>query len=200
MGAYRSFATLCAGLALMLAGCLPVTTTSPVGTSTGLGADLALIGTWMPVPEKDSQPDAPGYFHFFRAEDGTLMALLVSTGSDKKTGEWSLYRMTSATLGGRHFLNVRAVSDNGRAAKDADLGNIPILYRIDVHGRLSLYLIGEDKAKQAIADGAIDGTAGEGHGGDAVLTASAEKLDAYLASDDGAGLFTEKLVTLKKAD
>lgn len=200
----RSLAILCAGLALILAGCLPVTTTAPVGTTVGLGADPALIGTWMPVPDKDgdkdSNGDAPGYFHFLKADDGTLTALLVSTGNAKKTGEWSLYHVTTASLGGRHFMNVRIVSDNGKADKDGELGNIPVLYRIDDDGQLSLYLIDEDKAKAAIADGKIDGTIGKGSSGDAVMTASPETLDAFIASDDGATLFTEKLVTLRRAE
>ena len=35
------------GCSLLLAGCLPVTSTTPVGTTAGLGADEALYGTWI---------------------------------------------------------------------------------------------------------------------------------------------------------
>ncbi len=199
MKPFRSFAPLCAALALMLAGCLPVTTKSPVGTTVGLGADPALIGTWMPVPDKDTDDGAPGYFHFFRNEDGTLAALLVSTGNAKKTGEWSLYRITTARIGGRDYMNVRAVSDNGKTTTDSDLGNIPINYRLDDDGTLSLYLIDEDAAKAAIASGAIEGEAGKDKSGDAVLTASPEKLDAFLASEAGQALFRRKLAVLRRA-
>ena len=171
-----------------------------MGTTTGLGADPALIGTWTPVADKASE-GAPGYFHILKAEDGTLTALLVSTGSEKKTGEWSLYHATTATLGGHGYLNAQPVSENGKTEKtDETAANIPILYRVGPHGRLSLYLINEDAAKKAVADGEIDGTVEPGNMGDVVLTASPDKLDAFLASDAGAALFTEKLVTLKKVE
>ena len=58
---------------------------------------------------------------------------------------------------------------------------------------------GEEAAKAAIASGAIAGTVADGKLGDVELTATPQKLDAFLASEKGAALFTEKLVTLKRA-
>ena len=60
-------------------------------------------------------------------------------------------------------------------------------------------LLGEEAAKAAIASGAIAGTVADGKLGDVELTATPQKLDASLAREKGAALFTEKLVTLKRA-
>lgn len=201
MKAFRTLTILCAGLGLLLTGCLPVTSKAPVGTTVGQGTDPALIGTWRPVPGKGKKDEngPPGYFHLIADRDGTVTALLVSTGeAAKKNGEWSLYRVASATLGGHHYLNVQIVGDNGKPSKDPD-ANIPVLYRFGPHGRLMLYLMSEKGATAAIHSGAIEGRVDEGKYGDVQLTATPEKLDAFLASDQGAALFTEKLVTLKKA-
>ena len=201
MSRFGSLTVLSAGLALMLAGCLPVTSKAPVGTTVRQSADPALIGTWRPVAEKTKTKDngPPGYFHLIAAKDGTITALLVSTGAAaKKNGEWSLYRAAGATLGGHHYLNVQIVSDDGTPAKDAN-ANIPVLYRFGKDGKLTLYLLGEEATKAAIASGAIAGTVADGKLGDVELTATPQKLDAFLASEKGAALFTEKLVTLKRA-
>lgn len=200
MRAFRSLTFLCAGLSLLLTGCLPVTSKAPVGTTVGQTVAPALIGTWRPVPEKGKKDESrpPGYFHLIADRDGTITALLVSTGdAARKTGEWSRYRVTNATLGGHHYLNVQIVSDNGKPSKDPD-ANIPVLYRFGQHGRLTLYLMNEKGAKTAIQSGAIAGTVTEGKYGDVQLTAPPDKLDAFLASDQGAALFSEKLVTLRK--
>ncbi len=92
----------------------------------------------------------------------------------------------------------RSSSEDGTPAKDPD-ANIPILYRFGRDGTLTLYLMGEKSATAAIASGAIAGTIATGKSGDVQLTAPPDKLDAFLASDEGAALFSEKLVTLKKA-
>ena len=178
--------------ALLAASCLPVTSKSPVGTTVGLGADPLLLGTW-----KSTGKDAPGYFHFLRAENGTLTVLTVMPASPKGDSEWSRYTATTATLGARHFLNAREVSNNGKAA-DAGAPNIPLLYTVDAAGAVALYLIDEAAAKDAIAAGRIEGTIEDGDYGNAVLTAAPGKLDAFFARADGAALFKEKLVVLTK--
>ena len=194
------------GAALLAAACLPVTSKTPVGTTAGLSADPALIGTWKPIPEKkkDGEKDegGPGYIHFLVAKDGTMTALTVSTGkagAEKTEGDWSVFAAGAAALGAYHYLNVRETFENGEPAKDKDALNTPLLYRFDRGGRLTLYLINEKAAKDAIAAGKIEGTVETGDYGDVTITAAADKLDAFFASKDGAALFTEKLVTLRRA-
>ena len=192
--------------ALLAAACLPVTSKTPVGTTAGLGADPALIGTWKVIPDrrKDNAQDGngPGFIHFILAKDGTITALTVSTGKPgdaaKSHGEWSVFAASTAQLGQNRILNVRETSENGEPAKDEDAQNIPVLYRFGRGGKLTLYLIDEKEAKAAIAAGKIEGTVEAGDYGDVALTAPADKLDAFFASDDGAALFKEELIALKR--
>lgn len=186
--------------ALFAASCLPVTTDVPAGTTAGLGGDPALIGTWEVVPDKPDQ-SGPRFVHFVAAKDGPMTVLLVDTGKKNSDGEWSVSSASTATLGGRHYLNVRAVSENGKPAEAADmLRNVPLLYRIDRRGMLRVFLIDEDKAKAAIEAGKIDGRVEPGEFGDVIITAPAVKLDAFIASGDGAALFTQKLLVLKRVE
>lgn len=198
------------GAALLAAACLPVTSKTPVGTTVGLGADPALIGTWKVIPDKrpdkrkDNAQDGnePGFIHFILAKDGTITALTVSSGTAgdaaKSHGEWSVFAATTAQLGQNHILNVHETSENGEASKEEDANNIPILYRFGRGGKLTLYLIDEKQAKAAIAAGKIEGTVEAGDYGDVTLTAPADKLDAFFASEDGAALFKEELIALKR--
>lgn len=194
------------GAALLAAACLPVTSKTPVGTTVGLGADPALLGTWKVIPEKkkDNAQDGngPGFIHFILAKDGTITALTVSTGKPgdaaKTHGEWSVFAATTAQLGQSHILNVHETSENGEASKEEDANNIPILYRFGRGGKLTLYLIDEKQAKAAIAGGKIEGTVEAGDYGDVTLTAPADKLDTFFASEDGAALFKEELIALKR--
>ena len=195
------------GAALLAAACLPVTSKTPVGTTAGLGADPALIGTWKVIPEKKKDAaadDGPGFIHFILAKDGTMTALTVSTGragdAAKTHGEWSVFAASAAQLGQNRFLNVRETSENGEPSKDEDAGNIPVLYRFGRGGKLTLYLIDEKAAKDAIAAGKIEGKVEAGDYGDVALTAPADKLDAFFASKDGAALFKDALITLKRVN
>lgn len=197
---------VCAGLCLLLAGCLPVTTSSPVGSTAGLGADPALIGSWKVIAAKgtaaaEDPSEGPGFVHFLRGEDNRLTAVLIAAGSaaHKTRGDWSVYSISTATLGGRRYLNARAILESGKPAKaeDAD-GNIAMLYRLEAD-RLTIYLMDDDKAKAAIAAGEIEGRVSDGKFGDVTLTATPQALDAYITGA-GAKLFTQKLMVLKKVE
>ena len=186
--------------ALFAASCLPVTTDAPVGTTAGRGADPALIGTWKAVPEKPNQ-GGPQFVHFIAGKDGAMTVLLVDTGKRRSDGEWSVSSASAAVLGGRHYLNVRALSENGKPAEGADAErNVPLLYRFDDDGTLRVFLIDEDKAKAAIEAGTIEGRIEPGDYGDVILTAPPAKLDALIAGDDGAALFTQKLLVLRRVE
>jgi hypothetical protein len=61
-----------------------------------------------------------------------------------------------------------------------------------------LYQMNEDATKAAIKAGKIKGDVGQGQFGDAVITADQAALDAFIASPQGAALFSEKFATLTK--
>jgi hypothetical protein len=185
-----------AGLAAMLTACLPVTTKTPVGTTAGLGADPALIGTWKghSTGEKGTM-----YFHFLRAKDGGIDAVLVGPSTKKDDGGWMVMAMQTAKLGERQFINARAIYDGGKPAEGTMAENtIPLLYSFDAKGVLTLSLMDEDAAKAAVKAGKIAGTVGEGQFGDVTLTADAKALDAFMQSADAAALFVKPFAVLRK--
>lgn len=196
MTSLRAAFVLCA--ALFLASCLPVTTSVPVGSTAGFKTDTTLAGTWIGRGADTSKGDnSPAYMHFIGGpKDETMTLVIVSTGGDNG-GEYSVYGIKAATLGGNHYLNVNEVSNNGKASGDDGLKqNFPVLYRKGSDGKLTMYLIDEDAAKAAIQSGKLKGTIEAGENGDVHITEDAKALDAYFASPAGVALFKKPLVTL----
>ena len=190
-------AALVAIVAVALAGCLPVTTKTPVGTTVGLAADPALIGTWKGHNGSEKDPQ-DGFFHFIKMKDGSISAVTI-VAADKPGDEWTIYRVRCAALGSNHFLNAVMTFDNGEAVngplKDA---TFPVLYAIK--GKtLTLYLVDEDKAKAAITAGKIKGTVEPGMSGDVTITAEAKDLDAFMTKPEAKDLF-KLLIVLKKVE
>jgi len=185
--------------AVLLAGCLPVTTKTPVGTTAGLGADPALFGTWVGHSEDASAKNPPPiYFHFMLGKDGTMTAAyLIATGTNDD--EWLAFALHTATLGGNRYIDALNTLDNGKPVEgDLKTLNIPLLYTLK--GKtLTLYLLDEDKARAAVKSGAIAGTVGAGDSGDVVITADAKALDAFMAKPETAKLF-KVLIVLKRID
>ena len=64
----RIYAALAIAATLLVAGCLPVTSKTPVGTTAGLGADQALYGTWV-GHSQDEKEKGVAYFHFLKGKD-----------------------------------------------------------------------------------------------------------------------------------
>lgn len=183
--------------ALLLAGCLPVTSKTPVGSTTGLGADKALTGTWK-GHSVDADNKADGYFHFMAAKDGTLTAAVVYAMGSSDDG-WTIFNVRTATLGKNHFINAVETFDKDAPAEgDLKNANIPMLYTIHGH-TLTLYLIDEDKAKAAVKAGKIKGEVEPGDMGDVVITADAAELDAFMAKPEAAELFKVMMV-LRRVD
>lgn len=193
MKTFRMAAAACA--VFLLAACYPVTTASPVGTSVGFSTDPALAGLWR--AEMTQSKDEVVYFHFLPMEDGSFKVVIVS-GSEKLNGEWSVARVKAANLGDGRFLNAEMVFNDGKRESDSSHGTVPLLYRFESNGRVSLFLISEDKAKEAIQSGAVAGTIEPGDFGDVKLTAEPYDLDKFFAGDEGTALFTEKFATLTK--
>jgi major membrane immunogen (membrane-anchored lipoprotein) len=183
--------------ALLLAGCLPVTSKTPIGTTVGLGADTALTGTWK-GHSQDANDKTDGFFHFMQAKDGSLTVAVILAAGGSDDG-WTIFNAHSAALGKNRFLNAVETFDKDAPA-DGDLknANIPLLYVLK--GRtLTLYLLDEDKTKQAVKAGKIKGTIEPGDSGDVVITADAAELDAFMAKPEAVELF-KVLMVLKRVD
>ncbi len=182
---------------LALAACYPPTTTHPVGTTAGFKLDPVLSGTWKADPPEPSERGA--FYHFLPKLDGTLTVLIVQSG-DEPDGDWNLVELTTGKAGANRFMNARLLSSNGKPEEGSPGGTIPVLYRIDAKGRITLYLTDETATKAAIKAGKIKGTIGKGDSGDAVITADPAALDKYMASSAAAALFTKPFSTLHKID
>lgn len=182
-------AALCA--ALTLAACYPPTTSHPVGVAS---PDAALTGTWRGTNDDGK----PGYIHFLRKEDGSFTALLVETGA--KAEDWNVVTLTTAKLGASRFMNATMLSNDGKPEDGAPRGTVPVLYRIDAKGQLTLAMMDEDAVKAAIKAGKIKGTVGDGTLGDATITADTSVLDNFLQTPAGLALFDKPFFTLNKAD
>ncbi|MDE2492930.1 MAG: hypothetical protein KGL97_03410 [Alphaproteobacteria bacterium] len=191
---YAASAMTCA---LLLAGCLPVTSKVPVGTTAEHTSDRALFGTWRGRTE-DQKADT--YFHFLPDKEGTVTAILVSTQGTKNDAGWMSFTLRTVKLGENRLMNAVETSDNGAPVEEPLKGaNIPPLYSIANGRRLTLYLLDEDEAKAAIKTGRIAGTIEPGNFGDAKITADAKTLDAFLATPEAAQLF-KVFIVLRKVE
>jgi hypothetical protein len=191
---------------ILLAGCLPVTSKTPVGTTAGLGADAALAGTWIgraKDQEDKSQKKDKGvlYLHFLKGKDaGTFSVLWVVTGGDKNDSESLSFTVSTAKLGAYHYLNAVQTAEDGKPVDDKlKDANIPLLYSFGRHHTLALYLLDEDKVKEAIKAGKIAGIIETRDFGDVKITADAAALDAFFATPEAAKLF-KVFVVLRKAE
>lgn len=180
--------------ALFVAACLPVTTKHPIGTTAGIKSDAALAGIWKGHGDSD---DKDGYIVFLNNGDDTMTAIVFSP--DDKDGEWETYTLRTAALGATRYLTARGALKNGKPlAANEENPMFPFLYRLGADGTLTLWMMDEAAAKAAIRARKIQGTVDPGDMGDAHITAEPAALDAYFASKQGAGLFTQKLLTLHK--
>lgn len=193
----RLFAILCT---LLAAACLPVSSKTPIGTTAGLGSDAALYGTWKGYSAEDH---SPVYLHILRSKSGeATQAVLVGTGTDKEDGSIMLVELRTATLGDNHYMNVMTFftkDQNGETANSLKDASVPLLYRFGKNHSLTLYLLDEDKTKEAIAAGKLQGSVESGNFGDVKITSDAAALDAFMATPEAAKLF-KPFVVLKKAE
>ncbi len=190
IGIIRKFALVAA---LALGACYPPTTTHPVGSTSAQKPDPALIGLWK-GPNSDGKP---GYFHFLRQSDGTIVAVIVEGGP--KAEDWNVATLTTARVGNNRILNARLLWTNGKP-EGAPAGTVPVLYRIDAKGTLTLSLPDEDAFKAAIAAGRIKGTVEKGQLGDAVVAADPKALDAFFAAPGVADLYSKPFFTLRRVE
>jgi hypothetical protein len=186
---------------LLLTACLPVTSTSPVGTTVGFAADPALSGLWRGQVHR---PEGWVYMTFFPQADGTTTALLISPPDpsrkdDSAKGDWSAYALQTAAVGPYRYMNAKELSNNGKPPDAAQADKtFPLLYRVNSDGALVIYLLDEKAAAAAIKSNAIAGTISQGQFGDITLTADPTTLDAFMATPAGRALFVKPLILLKK--
>ena len=190
MRALRLASVLCAALTC---ACLPVTTKTPVGSTTGFAPDRALVGVWRGANDAHEKNDI-AFIIFVKNDDGTMTAIL------PEDDRWSTYSVRAATLGGHNFMNVRGLLENGKPADDELAGQqFPMLYSVKGN-RLSLMLVDEKRAAAAIRSGAVAGTIEPGEYGDVHITADGAALDAFMQSDAGLALFSGKPLLMTKVD
>ena len=184
--------------ALFVAACLPVTTKNPVGTTAGFKQDPSIIGVWKVEPQKDDTDNKQGFIAFLNSEeDGAMTSIMLAPGKD--TGDWGTYNIKLAALGQNHFMNAWTVMNNGKPADGEEASaDILLMYRLGRDGRLTLYLIDEDKARAAVQAGKIKGDVGQGTTGDVHITAEPAALDKYFASKDGLALFVKPLAVMDR--
>ena len=188
---------LAAAVAL-LAGCLPVTTRIPAGTTAGFKTDPTLLGSWRAIA---SDQDAPAYIHILGNDDGTMTAIVVTPAYKENRGDWSVYMLRAVTLRENHILNARERITNGRPS-DGALAQEDVLlaYRAEGPGKISLYRMDDPATAAAIRAGEIAGEIEPGENGDVRITASGPALDRFMGTPRAAHLFTKLLVTLVRAN
>lgn len=184
-----------AAIALLTAACLPVTSKAPVGNA---GADAGLAGTWKAVLTDNK---ATAWFHFLPQKDGSLTVLIVASKNKNDDASWTQFKVRTAQLGELHYINAVEVADDGKPATGhTATDNIPLFYRYTGTRKLTLYLIDEKKAADAVRSKKISGTVEKGDFGDVHFTADAAEQNKFFASKDGAALFTTSFAVLTKAD
>ncbi len=184
-------------LALAVLGCLPVTSTSPVGTTKGLGVDRRLTGMWL----GSTGNAAPGWFAFVPDDHGGMTAIVIGFPSAKEpSGFYGTYAVQTVSLGKAAYMNAREMMENGKPATGPLAENsMLLLYRFNGKRTLSLYLVDEEAAKQAVRTGKIAGVVQSGQFGDVTLTAKPADLDKFFASDAALKLFAKPFVVLARA-
>jgi hypothetical protein len=184
--------------ASILAACLPVTSKTPIGTTAGIKPDPGLYGVWK---GRDKDGDTPGYMSFLKNDDGSMTAILVTPPAGTDGGEWEVFSLSTATLGGHHFMHVRELQVNGKT-DESPLGTdgFPILYKVSGE-KLLLFLLDEKSVADAIKAGRLKGTIEPGEAGDVHLSSDAASLDSLFQTAEGIALFNKNpLITLRKID
>jgi hypothetical protein len=189
MKSLRIALTLAAALAL--SGCYD-TTTHPLGTTAGIKPDPVLTGTWAGVDSNGK----PGYFHFLPQSDGSITVIIVEDG--KIDNDWNVGAITTTKLGANRLMNARLVQGNGKPVTDQPPGTVPVLYRIDAKGTLTVALPHEETMRDAVKAGRIKGHAEDGAYGDVTITADPKTLDAFFARPDIDKLFSTPFFTLHR--
>jgi hypothetical protein len=192
------------GCAFLACACLPVTAKNPVGSTAGFRPDSELLGVW-----RGKVKDDPAYIAFVNDPRNGMSAVLVSPPRAGDGGDWEVYEVKAAVLGGHRFLSVRSTFENGHVANEWPAGvTAPVLYRV-TRRTLALYLLDDAATAAAIRAGEIHGTVDpdmiDSHGkitvrGDVHINEDAAAFDAFMQSPRGLALFKTPLMVLSRLD
>jgi hypothetical protein len=190
--------------ALFAAGCGSVTTKYPIGSTTGLVPDTALVGTWRGQID-DSKPQSPPFFLHFIKTHGPMLAVWVAPRvNDKGEGGVILFQITTGRTGDNRFINSKELKMGAPHGVEGK-GTFPSLYQFDGNDLL-LYKLDKQKTAEAIRSGKIAGIITQ-HGSpnslsnyeDVQITAEPVALDAFMATSEGKSLF-DSMMVLKKVE
>lgn len=182
--------------AIALTACLPVTTRVPAGSTVGFKPDPALLGSWR---ARDPDGDMATFIHIVGNDDGSMTAIMVEPPHKGSNGEWSTFRLTAATLGTNHLMNVQETLTGGKPAETPPgQGQYLFLYCAGGNNTLMLYRMDDNATAAAVRAHEIAGETESGQGGDVRITAGEPALDTFLRSPRAAKLFTKELVTLTR--
>jgi len=186
---------LLAAAMVALAACYPPVTSHPVGTTVGFKSDPALLGLWKSQPDPDNHRSY--YYHLLDAKDGAMLAVLVPDRGE--ASDVMMFKLKAARFGNNFgYLNVRAMMDPEHESRDQPSGFVPVLYRVERNGTLNIFMMDEDRTKNAIRAHKIAGTIGTAETDDAVITADGAALDKLFRSPAGLALFEKPFATLTK--
>lgn len=188
-------ATLVGVLWLCLAACVP-TSEHPIAVP-GSKPDQDIVGTWHGTLEDGG----PVYLHILRRADDALGALMVSRGDTAEArDEWAAFRLITASVDGQRYMSVQWDYNDGTPVEGRDRGYHLVRYSLEPDGSLALYTVNEDRLIEAVKAGAVAGTIEENQWNEEVrLTASSEKLVAFLTQSDPFFLFDKPFTRLKLA-
>jgi hypothetical protein len=178
----------------ILTACLPVSSSSPLGTTVSPTPAPLLTGMWK---GRLGTSASAAYITIYPAHDGMRKIVVLAPPAPGDEGGSMVFEARAAMLGRNTYLDAREIDDERKAPKAK---HVPVLYRINGDGFLVLYLIDEKAARMSIEKGAIAGTVEAGEFGDIRITADPATLDRFFASNAGRALFTRPLGILQRVN
>jgi len=184
-----AFSLLLIATLLGLAGCLPVSQNSLSSPEKAV-ADARLAGVWYGKSGEDTI-----FLHFVAGESSKMD--LVEVDHQKGDAHTNIYTMFPSVIGSTHYMNVQE-------KKGANKSYYLARYQISASGALTIWLMSEKPVTKAIKSEKISGKVVEKNSAngtpdhDVTVTASTEKLAAFVGKSDPEILFAEKFGTFKK--
>jgi len=176
---------------LLSAACVP-TSINPLSHVEEAKVDTRLVGTWVPVSVKEN-----GYLHFLPGKGGEMDGVVVSF-NNKNGGEWMRYSLFSSQINNHSFLNVRELEKTGKLPNGEKTPYFLVRYQITEKGRLQLWLLSQEAAKEAVRKGLRGDISKSTFGSNIRITASTEELAEYLKQVGPTALFAEPLAILQR--
>ncbi len=177
-----------------LSSCEPPKSKHPLTELKSAVADPKLAGVWSGQVGKDGSKMT---LSIFPREGALFDAVLVGDDGDKGAVVLT-YEGFPSVVAGKKYWNLRAKTFEGDYAERSKVSDAFIFVRYEVgkDGSLSLWQMDDGPVEAAVKAGTLEGVIGEK--APVQLTASSEKLAAFVASPAGDKSFTP-FATLKRA-